>query len=140
MEGRLQMAKAPSTSQLDLFGAGPEPARQHLGRPPHVPTPEQLLIANELKASGKGWAFIARALGVSKNTVARYYFPSKLAKPPKGRRRHSPTLATRKFVRRAIRGGMTRVAVAKLIGISVPTLKLHYPDELQRKVRLEVRR
>ena len=117
--------------QFDLFETPPEPSRQRVGRKPHVPTPEQMLLANGLKAAGATWPTIARALGVCVNTVARHYFPSNLAEPPKGRRRHSPTPARRKIVRRAILGGMTPAEVAKLIGISVPTLRLHYQDEVQ---------
>lgn len=123
---------APGTlPQCDLFDARPEPSRRRFGRKPHIPTPEQLLIANELKASGATWPTIARALGVCVNTVARHYFPSTVASPPKGRRRHAPTPATRKVVRRAIIGGMTLAEVAKLIGISVPTLRLYYQIEIQ---------
>lgn len=125
------MAAPNSPPQFDLFESGPEPSRQRVGRKPHVPTPQQMLIANELKAAGATWPTIARALGVCVNTVARHYFPSTVASPPKGRRRHSPTPARRKIVRRAILGGMTSAEVAKLIGISVPTLRLHYRDELQ---------
>lgn len=117
--------------QPDLFEARPVPSRQRVGRKPHIPTPEQRLLANELKASGATWPTIARALGVCVNTVARHYFPSAMASPPKGRRRHAPTPATRKIVRRAILGGMPVAQVAKLIGVSVPTLRLHYGDELR---------
>ena len=125
------MANLASQPQFDLFEARPEPSRQRVGRKPHIPTPEQMLLANELKASGATWPTIARILGVCVNTLARHYFPSNLASPPKGRRRHSPTPARRKIVRRAILGGMTPAEVAKLIGISVPTLRLHYQDEVQ---------
>ena len=125
------MPAPASPPQFDLFEAQPEPSCLRAGRKPHVPTPEQMLLANELKASGATWPIIARALGVCVNTVARRYFPSNQARPPKGRRRHSPTAARRKIVRRAILGGMRPAEVAKLIGISVPTLRLHYRDELQ---------
>lgn len=120
-----------SPPQFDLFEAQPEPTRQRVGRKPHVPTAEQMLLANELKAAGETWPTIARALGVCVNTVARHYFPSTVASPPAGRRRHAPTPATRKIVRRAILGGMPVARVAKLIGVSVPTLRLHYGNELQ---------
>jgi transcriptional regulator with XRE-family HTH domain len=91
-----------------------------------------MLLANELKAAGETQEAIARALGIGTNTLATHYFPSGLASPPMGRRRHAPTLATRTIVRRAILGGMTQAKVAKLIGVSAPTLRLHYRDELQR--------
>ena len=125
------MPNPASPTQFDLFEARQEPSRQRAGTKPHIPTPEQMLLANELKAAGATWPTIARTLGVCVNTIARHYFPSNLARPPKGRRRHSPTPARRKIVRRAILGGMTPAEVAKLIGISVPTLRLHYRDELQ---------
>lgn len=126
------MPAPASPPQFDLFEAEPKPARQRVGRKPHVPAPEQLLLANELKAAGATWPTIARALGVCVNTVARHYFPSTVTSPPKGRRRHVPTPATRKIVRRAILGRMPVSRVAKLIGVSVPTLRLHYGNELQR--------
>ena len=89
-----------------------------------------MLLANELKAAGATWPIIAHALGVCVNTAAKYYFPSNVACPPVGRRRHVSTPATRKIVRRAINSGMTQTKVAKLIGISVPTLRLYYQSEL----------
>ena len=123
------MAAPDSPPQFDLFETRPErPSRR--GRP-HIPTPKQRLLANELKASGATRPTIARALSVCVNTVARHYFPSAVACPPKGRRRHAPTPATRKIVRRAILGGMSVARVDKLIGVSVPTLRLHYGNELQ---------
>lgn len=125
------MPAPDSSPQLDLFEARQDGPRRRVGRKAHVPTLEQLLLANEMKASGATWPDITRALGVSKSTLARHYFPSDGANPPKGRRRHTPTPARRRIVRRATLGGMRPADVAKLIGISVPTLRLHYRDELQ---------
>ena len=125
------MPAPASQPQFDLFEAQREPSRQRVGRKPHIPTPEQMLLANELKAAGATWPAIARTLGICVNTLARHYFPSNLARPPKGRRRHSATPARRKIVRRALLGGMTPAEVARLIGISVATLRLHYRDEVQ---------
>lgn len=117
--------------QFDLFETRPERPRRRAGQRPHIPTPEQMLLANELKARGESWAVIGHALGVSRCTLARHYFPSTVTNPPKGRRRHAPTPAMRKIVRRAILGGMPVAKVAKLVRISVPTLRLHYRGELQ---------
>lgn len=125
------MASAKNPPQLDLFEVQQEPPRQRGGIPRHVPTPENMLLANELKAAGETQEAIARALGIGTSTLAARYFPSPVACPPMGRRRHAPTLATRKIVRRAIISGMTKGKVAKLIGVSVPTLRLHYRDKLQ---------
>ena len=126
------MPAPASPPQFDLFEVRPEPARPRRGTKPHIPTAEQLLLAKELKAAGATWPTIAQALGVCVNTVCRHYFPSDRANPPKGRRRHAPTPATRKIVRRAIAVGMSLAKVAKLIGITVPTLHLHYQAELTR--------
>ena len=120
------------SEQFDLFEAWLKTPRQRVGAPRHVLTAESILLANELKASGAKWEVMALALGVSRNTLARRYFPSNLPRPPRGRRRHAPTTGTRKIVRRAVLGGMTLAKVAKLIGISVPTLNLHYRAELLR--------
>ena len=116
--------------QFDLFKARSEPPRQRGGIPRHVLTPESILRVNALKAAGNTQESIARALGIGVSTLAIYYFPGHAAKPPMGRRRHAPTLQTRKIVRRAILAGMKQAKVAKLLGISVPTLRLYYRDEL----------
>ena len=109
------MARFTLQPQLPLFDPAPEAPRQRVGRKPHVPTPEQMLLANELKASGATWPTIARALGVCVNTVARHYSPIGKANPPKGRRRHKRTPGTREAVRRAIAGGIAKGRIAKLI-------------------------
>lgn len=116
----------------DLFEAQREPPRQRGGIPRHVPTAQRCLLVNELKAAGETQEAIARALGIGTSALATHYFSSDLANPPMGRRRHAPTPATRRIVRRAILGGMTQAKVAGLIGVSAPTLRLYYRDELQR--------
>lgn len=128
----MQMSLFTSQPEFDLLGERPEPVRQRGGVPRHVPTAETMLKVNELRAEGKTQVDIARALGISVNTLARHYFPSKVAHPPMGRRRHHPTSATREVVRRAVERGMIQPTIAKLLGISVPTLRLYYRSELSR--------
>lgn len=125
------MVAPAKPSQLDLFAPAPEPARQRGGIPRHIPSAEDLLLAKEMKAAGARQDAIAKALGICTSTLATHYFPSRTAKPPKGRRRHEPTPATRRIVRRAVRAGMAPASIAKLIGISPPTLRLYYRQELQ---------
>ena len=125
------MPAAVRPPQMDLFDVPPEPPRQRVGRKPHVPTPEQLRLAYEMKASGAARTIIARALGVCVITVDRRYFPSNKRKQPIGRPRHKPSLYSREIVRRAVRWGMTRVQIAKLIGISAPALRRYYSEELR---------
>ncbi len=90
------------------------------------------MLANTMKAAGETQEAIARALGIGTSTLATHYYPSRSACPPPGRRRHTPTRATRKAVLRASLSGMRQAEIARLIGISVPTLRLHYADVLER--------
>lgn len=128
------MSSPASPSQFDLFHAPPEPPRKRGGIPRHIPTPESKLLANEMKAAGETQEAIAKALGIATGTFERYYLSRNPASQPIGRRRHTPTLATRKIVQRAIMSGMTQGQVAKLVGISAPTLRLHYRHELSRSI------
>lgn len=63
------MAAPDSPPQFDLFEARPEPSRHRVGRKPHVPTPEQMLIAHELKAAGRKQA--VRSKGNHANLYGR---------------------------------------------------------------------
>jgi hypothetical protein len=53
--------------------------------------------------------------------------------PPRGRGRprHVPTDALRRGVRELHELGLNQLEIARAIGISVPTMLLHYPKELQ---------
>ncbi len=125
------MTKRNGQPQFDLFEpAPPPPPRQRGGIPRHVPTAESKLKVREMQAAGETQEAIARALGIGTSTLAKYYFPSVVSNPPMGRRRHAPTPARRDVVRRAIRIGLTQAQVARLLGITVPTLRLHYRDEM----------
>lgn len=48
-----------------------------------------------------------------------------------GRPAHEPTAATRKMVVELVQAGETVIAIAKVIGLSAPTLRAHYPNELK---------
>lgn len=124
----------PDQSQFDLFHERPAPPRQRGGIPRHVPTYETRALASRLKAAGETQVAIAKALGIGVTTFERYYLTRNPASQPMGRRRHTPTAATRRAVRRAVTCGMPQAKIARLVGISVPTLRLHYSDELSTKV------
>ena len=48
-----------------------------------------------------------------------------------GRPRHTPTAATRQKVEELHRAGAKQPAIATALGITVPTLTLNYPSELE---------
>lgn len=50
-----------------------------------------------------------------------------------GRPRHMPTAAQRTQVRALHADGRTQLEIARTIGITIPTLTLNYPDELNSK-------
>lgn len=130
IDGVFQMPNFSRYQQFDLFEAQQEPPQRRGGIPRHIPTIESISLANELKAAGKTQVAIAKVLGIGVRTFEKYYLPRNPASQPTGRRRHSPTPATRKIVRRAVLAGMKPLDVAKLIRISPPTLRLYYRDEL----------
>lgn len=117
--------------QFELFETLPEQARKRNGKGRHEPTPELVAFASKMSAAGQKRSMIARAMRIGLSTFDRHYSASLPSKFPIGRPRHSPTPATRTAVGRAYIAGMPLVGIAKLIGISVPTLQLHYPDQLQ---------
>lgn len=127
------MSVLDTPPQFELFQLPPPLARQRGGIPRHMPTPETRLRVNQMKAAGHTQAAIAKALGIGVGTLAAHYYPSNEPRPRRGRRCHAPTPATRKIVRRAVEGGLKRPEIAKLIGISLPTLALHYRVELRRE-------
>lgn len=50
-----------------------------------------------------------------------------------GRPRHFPTRVLRQLVRELHAQGQRQPAIARALGITVPTLALNYPDELESK-------
>lgn len=52
-----------------------------------------------------------------------------------GRRRHTPTSETRAQVSALVVVGASQTTIAKVIGISVPTLRQYYARELENAVR-----
>ena len=52
---------------------------------------------------------------------------------PQGRPRHVPTGATRQLARELCAQGVSQPGIAKAIGLTVPTLVLHYHQEIGSK-------
>lgn len=56
--------------------------------------------------------------------------PIATASRPAGRPRHAPTARTRRIARALSRRGATHDQIAAAIGITAPTLRMHYHEEL----------
>lgn len=126
--------------------ADDRPAR---GRPPHVPTPESRARVAELVALDADIVTIAAEIGIAEPTL-RLHYPEELAKSPQmgfgfveddlglapergkngGRPPHVPTDSTRRRVEILSAAGQYPWQIAAALGISEPTLKLHYPREI----------
>lgn len=135
---------------LDLFG-DPIGEPRRVGRAGHVPTPESRGHIRSLRAQRNPRLSIdqiAQIVGLNRNTLFRHYAdeigsPSRAAfyrsnvqtcavdRLPRGRPRHSPTIAQRTVVATFARHGRSLIEIARELEISVPTLKRHYRQELQ---------
>lgn len=67
-------------------------------------------------------------------------FPIRPGHGCRGRPRHMPSHAQRQLVRQLHTNGLAQPAIAKALGITVPTLLLNYPIELESKSRTGARR
>ncbi|WP_338245264.1 hypothetical protein [Aurantiacibacter hainanensis] len=131
----------------DLFGERP-PAKRRVGRKPHLPSPELQARIRELRQQSNprlSIVQIAQLVGVSKSTLFRHHADqigsiskagirahgaAAVERPPRGRPRHRPTPEQRAQVRRELRAGCSLDEIARHLGISVPTLKRRYGDDL----------
>ena len=129
----------------DTKGKGP-------GRPPHEPTDDQRAIAARMTAEARPAAAIAKAIGISVPTLRHHYavelvearpqvsfpFPAsdagdaqaKVRPGAGGRPMHEPTAESREDVEILVASGMSGRQIAQALGISEPTLRLHYENEL----------
>lgn len=132
----------PGEQNYDLFGdlaprcERPErPSRQHV-KPGSI---ELRIAIARLAGAGLTRAEIARQVGIGESTLYANYFPEiggQRGQP--GRRRHQPDDRTRAIVRALRENGASHITIARAIGISEPTLRRAYAQELhpQRKVKL----
>ncbi|MFC3698794.1 MULTISPECIES: helix-turn-helix domain-containing protein [Sphingobium] len=125
--GRLFLAESDFQSAVPACDTPPRRG----GIPPHNKTPEKSLLVSDLVRSGKTRPAIARAIGVSQSTLYAIYFSELgVGSVPRGRPRHVPTDATRAQVARMRRAGASKMTIAKALGVSEPTLRRAYADEL----------
>lgn len=122
------------------------------GRPAHEPAPEQREQVAKLASEGKAPAAIAVEMDLSEPTIRLHYayelehFRPQMAfgfaaddmgKSPhgpterSGRPPHKASDKRRREVEILIAGGMRSYEIARYLGISEPTLRLHYAAELE---------
>lgn len=119
---------------LDLFGdlaLRCEPRE----RPPELRvsprSPEIRITIARLAGAGLTRCEIARQVGIGESTLYANYFPEiggQRGRP--GRRRHQPNDRTRAIVHALRVSGLAQIKIAEAIGVSEPTLRLHYRKEL----------
>jgi len=128
-----------------------EKAPRGRGRPPHEPTAPQRAKVEELARLDADVATIAEAIGVSEPTLRQYYAAELVTGRPQlgfgfvaedlgeapareltrgGRPPHEPSDQTRNRVEILAAASMFDWQIAAALGITVPTLKLHYDQEL----------
>lgn len=117
---------------FDLFG---EPVRhgiRHGGLVRHLRTRELSNKISQLVEFGVSQKAIARSVGIAYSTLTRYYFRElnqRAGKP--GRRQHQATPQRQRSVARLVSEGRSQAIIAAELGITVPTLRRHYMDQLK---------
>lgn len=102
------------------------------GIPRHSKTDENTLLVSDLVKAGQTRAAIALAIGIAESTLYAIYFSElRVGSVQRGRPRHVPTDANRALVARMRRAGASKMTIAKALGVSEPTLRRAYPDQLQ---------
>lgn len=129
----------PSALNFDLFGdlapSCDPPARPSRRRATPGSIELRITIAR-LSGAGLTRAEIARQAGIGESTLYANYFPEiggQRGKP--GRRPHQPDERNRAIVRALRAGGMSQIKIAAAIGISEPTLRRAYAQELRSQER-----
>ncbi|MBV2148531.1 hypothetical protein KRZ98_09555 [Sphingobium sp. AS12] len=104
------------------------------GIPPHDKTPEKALLVSGLVSIGKTRPEIARAIGVAQSTLYAIYFSELgVGSVRRGRPQHVPSDANRALAARMRQAGACKMTIAMALGISQPTLRRAYADELLSK-------
>lgn len=125
--------------------------RRAAGRPPHEPTSETRAAVSAAAAEGLSHREMAKRIGVSPPTLRAHYaaeitaaraeisfaLPEFAEPAPPGRARegagrpaHEATPELRERVEILVAGGQTAWQIAAALGVSEPTLRLHYAAEL----------
>lgn len=120
---------------FDLFGHpidAPKGSPSRAGRRGPRKTTASADAVRRLAEEGHTRRQIAKQTGISQSTLYANYFRElgvRAGQP--GRRRHDPTPYQRRLVVGMVQAGSPRSEIAEALGISLPTLRLHYPKELE---------
>lgn len=129
----------------------PAPARRKPGRPSHQPTAETRAAVVAMVGEDRAVSQIAIAMGLSEPTLRAHYAlelasprpqknfafadsgapkPRRAPTPRAGRPEHVPTDESREKVEILVAGGLRVWQIAAALRIAEPTLRQHYPEEL----------
>ena len=113
---------------FDLFGNPVEAVDKEGDGRRHIKTEENALKVSSLARSGLSRVEIAAAMGIAASTLYAIYFPELGVRAGcPGRRRFQPSDADRLTVAVLRAAGKAQRDIAKALGISEPTLRLHFP-------------
>lgn len=113
---------------FDLFGQPIEGFDRAGDGRRHIKTEENSRKVSELASSGLSRVEIAAAIGIAPSTLYAIYFPELGVRAGcPGRRRFQPSDADRRTVAVLRAAGKAQQEIAKALGISEPTLRLHFP-------------
>ncbi len=120
---------------FDLFGETISTANTLMGASAgrgSKKTDQMSAAVRQLAREGLTRRAIAKQVGLAESTLYANYF-SEIAgrRGEPGRRQHRRTMERAATVARMFQDGLPRSAIADALGISLPTLRLHYRKELE---------
>lgn len=124
----------PDNVNFDLFGNSIALPEGRGGRSQRADRPETLRLREtirQLAAAGLTRVEIAKHAGVGESTLYQNFFAEiGVRSGCPGRRAHAPSLAQRRLVKLRAAAGATPSEIAAELGLSPPTVRKHYRNEL----------
>ena len=100
------------------------------GKPHYKFTDADRALVSKMVAVGATRPQISKALGCSPATLRRHFAPLIDGRNPSGPRQREYTDQDRNYVSEMISYGIIHAEIAKVMGISLPTLRTDFPEEI----------